>query len=204
MSFVIEQPAATYVALMLATVALLVEIALPTYGISGIIALVLAAIGGAGVVRQQLVWWPLLLAACGIVLWVVGLARRRDNVVLQAVAATLFASGSVVFALLAADAPAVIAAIAGSIAVPLIYPALLRATRRLMERPPDVGMEAMVGRTGDVEEWSGTAGNVRLDGSFWNADGPADLAVCARVVVRYVDGMRLVVGPAARTEEESR
>lgn len=198
----IEQPAATYVALVLATVALLVEIALPTYGISGLIALVLAAIGGAGVVRQQLAWWPLLLAACGIVLWVVGLARRRDNVVFQAAAATLFAAGSVVFALLAVDAPAVIAAIVGSVAVPVIYPGLLRATQRLMDRPPAVGMEAMVGRTGDVEEWSDTSGSVRVDGSFWHADGPAGLEPGSRVVVRYVDGMRLVVGPAAREREE--
>jgi len=200
--FVIDQAAATYVALVLATIALLVEIALPTYGISGTIALVLAAIGGAGIVRQHLAWWPLLVAACGIALWVVGLARRRDNVVIQAVAATLFATGSVLFALLAADAPAVIAAVVGSIAVPVIYPALLRATRRLMDMPPDVGMEAMVGRTAEVEEWSGTSGSVRLDGSFWNADGPAGLERGAHVVVRYVHGMRLAVGPQPQSQEE--
>lgn len=200
----IEQPAATYVALVLATVALLVEIALPTYGISGTVALVLAAIGGAGIVRQQLAWWPLLLAACGIGLWVVGLARRRRNVALQAVAASLFAAGSVVFALLAVDAPAVLAAIAGSVAVPVLYPVLLRATQRLMERPSDVGMEAMVGRTAEVEEWSGTSGSVRLAGSFWNADGPPDLAPGTAVVVRYVDGMRLAVGPVPAGMEEQR
>lgn len=202
MDFVIDQAAATYVALVLATVALLVEIALPTYGISGTIALVLAAIGGAGIVRQQLAWWPLLLAACGIGLWVVGLARRRRNVALQVVAASLFAAGSVVFALLAVDAPAVLAAIAGSVVVPVIYPFLLRATQRLMDMPPDVGMESMVGRTAEVEEWSGTSGSVRLAGSFWNADGPAGLAPGTAVVVRYVDGMRLAVGPAAIDQGE--
>lgn len=196
MDLVIGQPAATYVALVLATLALLVEIALPTYGISGTIALVLAAIGVAGIVHQQLDWWPLLIAACGIALWVAGLARKRSGIWVQAGAATLFAVGSVVFALLAADAPAVIAAAAGSVLVPLSYPALMRATRRLMDMPSDVGLEAMVGRTGAVAEWADTSGAVRLEGSFWQADGPEGLVPGESVVVRYVDGMRLVVGPA--------
>lgn len=204
MDFVIQQPAATYVALVLATIALLVEIALPTYGISGTVALVLAAIGGAGIVKQQLQWWPLLVAACGIALWVVGLARRSNKATVQAAAASLFAAGSVLFALFAADAPAVIAAIAGSVAVPSIYPTLLKSTQRLMDRPSDVGMESMVGRSGEVEEWSGTSGSVRVDGSFWHAEGPAGLEPGARIVVRYVDGMRLAVGPAAQTELEDR
>lgn len=202
MDLVIAQPAATYVALVLATLALLVEIALPTYGISGTIALVLAAIGVAGIVHQHLAWWPLLIAACGIVLWVVGLARKSTQVWVQAFAATLFAVGSVVFALLAADAPAVIAAAAGSILVPVVYPALLRATRRLMDMPSDVGLEAMVGRTGEVAEWAGTAGAIRLEGSFWKADGPGGLVPGETVVVRYVDGMRLVVGPAVEAQGE--
>lgn len=202
MDFAIAQPAATYVALVLATLALLVEIALPTYGISGTIALVLAAIGITGIAHQHLAWWPLLIAACGIALWVVGLARRRDDVWLQAAAATLFAVGSVVFALLAADAPAVLAAVVGSILVPVAYPALQRATRRLMDRPSDVGLEAMVGRTGEVADWAGTAGAIRLEGSFWQADGPGGLAPGEAVVVRYVDGMRLVVGPVVEAQGE--
>jgi len=190
---VLDAPAAAYVALMIATLLLLVEIALPTVGIAGTGSLILAALGIAAIVRGQLVWWPLLISAAGITIWVVELARRRDAVAAQVAAGVCFAAGSIGFGLVARGTPDVatlaIAAV-GSVVLPLAYPRLYASTRKLMEMPPDVGIETLVGRKAKVARWSGTDGSVALDGSFWSAFGPEGLEAGDEVVVAYIEGMR--------------
>jgi membrane-bound serine protease (ClpP class) len=55
------------------------------------------------------------------------------------------------------------------------------------------GAEGMVGKVGDVTDWSGRAGRVRIDGELWRAESPTPLAAGDAVVVRAVRGLTLDV-----------
>lgn len=191
-----EEPVVIYLALVLATALLLIEIALPTLGIAGGLAALLVALGVYGIWKDELVWWPLLLAAAGVCTWAVLLLTHRPTASGQIVAAVSFAVGSILFCVLADDVPALVAAIACSVALPATFPILQRQTRRLMDRPSDVGMESMVGKGGRVARWSGHEGSVMVDGTYWNAESDDRLEAGNRVVVDSFSGMLLHVHAA--------
>ncbi len=199
----LEEPAVTYIALVLATALLLVEVALPTLGVAGGLALLLFALAVYGITRQDLVWWPLLLAAAGVAIWTVLLVTRRPSVPAQVSAAAFFTAGSLVFCVLADDVPAVIAGITGSIVLPAVFPFLQKQARELMERPSDVGTESLVGRTAEVTRWSGSKGMVMLDGAYWNAVADDHLEPGDRVEVDAFAGMSLHVRGAEPEEDRS-
>lgn len=61
-----------------------------------------------------------------------------------------------------------------------------------------LGLEAMLGLTGEVREWSGQSGVILVRGELWQArsDGTPDLAPGTPVRVTDLDGLTLIIGPA--------
>ena len=131
--------------------------------------------------------------APAVCLWAVLLVTRRAPPAARATATALFGSGSVAYGLLAADPPTIALAAAATVALPVAFGPLLRATARLLDLPAQLGMEALVGRPGTVVRWEGAAGTVRVDGSLWTARGPVALSVGDEVVVVGSTGMTVEV-----------
>jgi membrane protein implicated in regulation of membrane protease activity len=129
------------------------------------------------------------------------IARRQTSVVQQGVAVGIFTAGSLGFGVLAEDPTTIVLALVSAAGLAVGFPFLFDRAARLHDAPSPVGMASYVGRTARVSAWEETAGSVVLDGSFWNAEGPADLAVDDDVVVTGYEGMRLTVRrPAPDTE----
>jgi membrane protein implicated in regulation of membrane protease activity len=192
-----DAPAVVLVATTLAAVLLLVEAALPTFGLAGLSALGLGLVALLSVDNSDAPVWPLLLVVVAVGTWAVSLTMQHEaGRQLQVVAAALFAAGSITYGLLAEDALTVAIAIAGSVALPCAFPTLERAARRLADLPPQVGMESLVGRTGEVVRIEGDTTTVRIDGSFWNARSPAALSPGTEVIVLAWSGMTLDVAPS--------
>src|SRR5947208_2636151 len=91
MDAMLDAPAFVVVALTLASALLLIEVALPTFGIAGISGFVLGGAGAASVARQDKAWWPLVLVALAVCLWAVLVARRSAPPAAQVTAAVLYA-----------------------------------------------------------------------------------------------------------------
>ncbi len=189
------------VATTLAAVFLLVEAALPTFGVAGLSALACGFVAFAAAEGGDEPWWPLVLVVAGVILWAIALVTRRPaSVLTRVVAAGLFAAGGIAYGIAASDVPTVVVAVAASIVLPVAYPKLEHATRRLNDLAPQLGMDALVGRRTKVVRVDGadpTVGTVQLDGSFWNVHAGVPLAVGAVVVVTAWSGMTLEVAPAA-------
>ena len=103
MGWVPDAPAVVLLALTLACALLLVEVALPTFGVAGVSALVLAGLGLAVLVEQGHPWWPLLLVALAVCTWAAVLLTWVPTRLGQVAAAAAFAGGSVTYGVLAAD-----------------------------------------------------------------------------------------------------
>ncbi len=73
----------------------------------------------------------------------------------------------------------------------------LRFLRRYRVR---TGAEAMVGRRAEVVESCDPVGRVRYDGELWNARSDEGLIRGQLARIEAVDGLTLVVEPAADTE----
>ena len=74
---------------------------------------------------------------------------------------------------------------------------LLMFLMRSRRRVPVTGMEEMVGSSGEVIDWTGDIGHVRVHGEIWRASADETLAPGAPVRVARIDGLTLVVRPAA-------
>lgn len=75
---------------------------------------------------------------------------------------------------------------------------LLIARLALMSRRRAVvtGREQMLGSQGNVENWSGSGGQVFIHGEYWNAVASEPLTPGSRVRVTGIEGLTLTVGPA--------
>lgn len=196
MDSVLDQPSVVLVSFAVASFLLLVEIALPTFGVAGAAAFGLGILGVVAIDRQDATWWPLLGVAVAVSLWGVLIARRSHSAAGAGAAAALFAAGSIGFGLAAQDALTVVVAIVATAGVTAGFPPLLRASDRLLGEAPLVGLESFVGQTAEVVRWDGDRGTVRIEGSLWNATGAQPLVPGAGAVVVGHDGMTVVVSPA--------
>jgi membrane-bound ClpP family serine protease len=188
-----DAPALVLVAFTLAAVLFLVEVALPTFGVAGLSALALASLGFAAAAEHDQAWWPLLLATAGVCLWAVLLFARRTSVLAQVAAAGLFIVGGASYGALAGDPITVVLSVAGAAALFFSFRPLLARTTRLHDLPPQLGMDALVGRAGVVAKWDGDAGSVQLDGSLWNAKSPSPLVAGDQIVVVGYTGLTIDV-----------
>jgi membrane-bound serine protease (ClpP class) len=76
---------------------------------------------------------------------------------------------------------------------------LMRSRRRAVVS----GVEEMIGSTGEVRDWSGLEGNVRVHGERWHARSDRPLVPGQSVKVTKVDGLTLLVQPEPQTERRS-
>ncbi len=198
MDGLLDAPAFVIVAFTLGSALLLIEVALPTLGVAGITGTALAVTGLLAVDRQREPWWPLVLVALAVCVWAVMLVRRSAPVTAQATAAGLYAAGGIGYGIVAGDVPAAVVATVCAVAVAAAYPRLCAATARLLNQPPQVGMEALVGhRAVVVERVDEHHGRVRIEGALWSATAsrgwlpePGET-----VQVAGYDGMMLLVTP---------
>jgi membrane-bound serine protease (ClpP class) len=192
-SEIAQEPAVVLLAVILAAVLLVGEFALPTLGIAGTAAAGLVVLAGVGISEAELEWWPLSLAIIAIVLWCVMIARRRTSVIQQGVAVGVFTGGSLGFGVIEGDITTIVLALISAAGLAVGFPALFDRAVRLYDAPSSVGMDSHVGRLATVSAWEGTTGSVVLDGSFWNAEGPAGVAEGDEVLVTGYEGMRFTV-----------
>jgi membrane-bound serine protease (ClpP class) len=80
---------------------------------------------------------------------------------------------------------------------------VLGYTIRAYRRPTVSGAARMVGAEVPVLDWSGRTGHVRAEGERWQARSEDELAVGATARVRAVDGLTLVVDPAAGAGQQN-
>jgi membrane-bound serine protease (ClpP class) len=62
-------------------------------------------------------------------------------------------------------------------------------------RRPVTGADAMLGKAARVAQWSGSSGQVLVDGELWRAVSELPLAKDDRAIVRAVEGLTLRVAP---------
>jgi membrane-bound ClpP family serine protease len=196
-----NEPAVVLLAVTLAAALIVAEFALPTLGLAGTAAAGLIVLAAVGINDGDLEWWPLSLVAIAVVLWTVMIARRKTSAIQQGVAVGLFTGGAVGFGVIESDPTTIVLALvlAGGLAVG--FPSLFDKAVRLYDAPSSVGMESFVGRTAPVSSWEGTTGNVVLEGSFWNANGPEGLTEGDEVVVSGYEGSTFTVRRAAPDPE---
>ena len=196
----LDQPAVVLVLLSLAATLFVIEVALPTSGVAGTLALLLGAAAVVGIDRQDADWWPLLGPTLAVVLWAVLVATRKRSPVLEPIALALFAAGSAAFGFLADSPAAVVVGLAVTVGLGMGYPAIHGAAVRLLARPAQVGMEALVGQVGVVTTWDGDHGSVRLQGSLWMAKSAVAVARGDAVEVTGFLGMTISVVPRVRPQ----
>jgi membrane-bound serine protease (ClpP class) len=73
---------------------------------------------------------------------------------------------------------------------------LMRSRRRAVVS----GVEEMIGSSGEVRDWSGLEGYVRVHGERWHARSDRPLVPGQNVKVTKVDGLTLLVQPEPQTE----
>jgi membrane-bound ClpP family serine protease len=190
----LDQPAVVLLAVALAAVLFLLEVALPTGGLAGAASAVGVAVAVWGISSQDADWWPLALVAAAITVWGALVAVHRSPVAYQAVAACLYAGGAVGFGVANHDGPAIVVAVLTSVGLPLAFPSVSRAADRLVDLPAQMGLESLPGRRVRVLAWEGESGTVGLDGAIWQARGPAGLTPGSDVTVVASERMTLVVG----------
>jgi membrane-bound ClpP family serine protease len=155
-------------------------------------------LGIQGASQREETWAPLMLIAVAVCLWGVLLVRRTASPPGLATAAGLYALGSIGYGAVTSSLAAVGVGAAATAGLSAGFPFLLRQTRRLLDQPPQVGMEAFEGRKAIVASWDWEAnrGTVRLDGSLWNAVATVPVREGDEVLVIGHERMELRIIPA--------
>ncbi|MBW8826300.1 MAG: NfeD family protein [Acidobacteria bacterium] len=204
MEAALDQPVVVLLAVALAAVLVLLELALPTVGVAGLAALVLSGLAVWGVVRQDLAWWPLPGVAVGVLIWGALIGRSHASLKGRVVAGVLYGVGAIGFGLTNGDVTTLFVADVSALVLPFLFPWIMRIAGTLLSLPPQVGMEGMVGKLGTVAIWSGRSGIVRVEGALWNATGMSSAGNQDHVLVTDVKGISLVVTPTMpRWDDES-
>lgn len=89
-----------------------------------------------------------------------------------------------------------VTALAVSLPIGAIAVFLMTLVLRAHKTRVATGTEAMIGEIGVAQTSVGLAGKVFVNGELWNASSRSEIAEGARVRVRAVEGLRLIVEPA--------
>lgn len=111
------------------------------------------------------------------------------------------AIGALAFGLAAGSWAAAAVGLGILLALAAAFPTLRRMAEQVAGRPTKTGMAALLGQRGTVVRWKGQAGTVRLQGSLWNAVGPAP-GPGAEVEVTGWSGSTIEVTPTQVTDKE--
>ena len=151
-----------------------------------------------GISQRDETWAPLMLIAVAVCLWAVLLVRKTDARSGRTTAAGLYAAGTVGYGAATGSVAAIVVGVAATAGLSAGFPVLLRQTQRLLDQPPQVGMEAFEGRKAIVAswEWEANRGTVRLDGSLWNATADVPVREGDEVLVIGHERMELRIIPA--------
>jgi membrane-bound ClpP family serine protease len=195
----VDSPPVIVIALTLSAALLLVEVALPTFGVAGIGGFALLWVGVAGVAEGDDTWAPLMLIAVAVCLWAVQIVRTSPSPAGRLVAAGVYAAGAIGFGVAARSIGAVIVGMVGAAALSAGFPFLLGATQKLADLPAQTGLEAFDGRTATVTSWDPATnrGTVRLDGSLWNATSTVPVRPGDEVLVVGHERMELRITPTS-------
>lgn len=169
MSWLLDEPSVVLVCLTFAAVLFIIEVALPTVGIAGMLGLAALVVVVVAVVDGDLTWWPLIGPALGVTTWALLIVAQRRSTAAELFAAAVFALGGAAFAVVNDDAASMVVTVLGTAALAAGFPRLHDAATRLARRPVQVGMEALVGGVAIVDRWERRSGVVLLEGSRWNA-----------------------------------
>jgi membrane protein implicated in regulation of membrane protease activity len=166
--------------------------------VAGIGGFALLWVGVQGVSEGDDTWAPLMLIAVAVGLWAVLLVRKTESSTGRATAAGLYALGTIGFGAAAGSVGAMAVGAVATGGLSAVFPVLLGATRRLLDQPAQVGMEAFDGRKATVVSWDWEAnrGTVRLDGSLWNATATVPVREGDEVLVVGHERMELRIIPA--------
>jgi len=203
MGWLLDEPSLVLVCVAIGVLLLVVEVALPTFGVAGAMALAAGVIAVVAVAREEMTWWPLLgpVAALGVWASIIVLGRRAPPAEIAAV--VLFVAGGAAFAIANDDTASLLVTAGGAPLLAVGFPHLHRAATELLQRPSEVGMDALVGRTAAVDRWECEhgAGVVLLEGSRWNAVAPTGhrFAPGDNVTVVGYRGSTVDVWPQPRT-----
>ena len=74
---------------------------------------------------------------------------------------------------------------------------LIATLAQSRKRPVVSGQEEMIGSRGEVLDWTGASGRIRVHGEIWTARGPVRLARGGKVRVTAIDGLTVEVEPEA-------
>jgi membrane protein implicated in regulation of membrane protease activity len=150
-----------------------------------------------GISQRDETWAPLMLIAVAVCLWAILLVRKTASPSGLATAAGLYAVGTVGYGAVTGSVGAIGVGAVATAALSAGFPVLLRQTRRLLDEPPQVGMEAFEGRKATVAfwDWEANRGTVRLDGSLWNATADVPVREGDEVLVIGHERMELRIIP---------
>lgn len=195
----LDSPPVIVVALTISAALLLIEVALPTFGVAGIGGLAMLWVAVVGISAGDETWAPLMLIAVAVCLWAVQIVRKSPSSSGRLLAAGVYAAGAIGFGVAARSIGAVVVGMAGAAALSAGFPFLLSATARLADLQPQTGLEAFDGRTATVVSWDPATnrGTVRLDGSLWNATAVVPVRPGDEVRVVGHERLELRVTPAS-------
>lgn len=199
---VITNPNVAYILLMIGLYGLIFEFYSPGMIVPGVIGGISLLLGLYALQLLPINYAGLALTLLGIALVVAETFVPSFGVLgLGGIAA--FVLGSVI--LIDTEAPGygvswpLVAAIAGGGSAAMLLTALLFARSR--RRAVVSGPEEMVGTKGSVVSWSDGKGTVRVHGELWQAQAGQALVPGNTVEVTELDGLTLVVEPAANGRE---
>ena len=173
------------------------EVGLPTAGLIGATGLAASALAFANAFQQDRAAWPLVLPLIAASTLGLLLMRRRKVVPLEFACAAALAIGSIAWGI-ANDSPASIAiGIVIAAATPFGYAWLHASTRRLLDSPKLVGLDALIGGQATIATWdqADNSGSVRVDGSLWIAriEHGEPIQTGAAYIVAAHDRMTLLI-----------
>jgi membrane-bound ClpP family serine protease len=195
----VDSPPVIIIALTLSAALLLIEVALPTFGVAGIGGFAMLWVGIQGVSEGDDTWAPLVLIAVAVCLWAVLLVRKSSSPTGLAIAAGLYALGTVGYGVVTGSVGAMVVGALATAGLSAAFPVLLRQTQRLLDQPPQVGMDSYEGRRATVVAWNweSNRGTVRLDGSLWNASANVPVREGDEVLVIGHERMELRIAPTS-------
>lgn len=194
---IITNPNVAYILMMIGIYGLILEFYSPGAMVPGVVGGISLLLGLFALQLLPINYAGLALILLGMAL-MVGEAFAPSFGVLGLGGLAAFVLGSIM--LIDTDVPAFelslyviipVAVVTAGLFVLTVYLAL-----RAWQRPVTAGGEAMLGEKGEVVEWYGGEGRVRVHGEIWHARGPAELQANSVVTVKARDKLKLEVEPA--------